>query len=81
MAVFEAIAGRSAYLTYFIDQSDARLFLVEDDEIRPIIPDFDTTIELLKTYAGADNLREHLTYPDWQDRIRADSVLQRIAAL
>jgi hypothetical protein len=36
---------------------------------------------LLTTYAGADNLREHLTYPDWQDRIRADNVLQRIAAL
>jgi hypothetical protein len=81
MAIFEAIAGRSAYLTYFIDQPDARLFLVEDDDIRPIIPDFDTTIELLKTYAGADNLREYLTHPDWQARIRADAVLQRIAAL
>ena len=81
MAIFEAIAGRSAYLTYFIDLPDARLFLVEDDDIRPIIPDFETTIELLKTYAGADNLREHLTFPDWPDRIRANSVLQRIAAL
>jgi hypothetical protein len=81
MAIFESIAGRSAYLTYFIDKADARLFLVENDHIRPISPDFDTTIGLLKTYAGADNLREHLTHPDWQARIRADSVLQRIAAL
>lgn len=81
MAIFESIAGRSAYLTYFIDKTDSRLFLVDNDDIRPIVPDFETTIGLLKTYAGADNLREHLTYPDWQDRIRADAVLQRIAAL
>lgn len=81
MAIFESIAGRSAYLTYFIDQPDARLFLVDNDDITPIIPDFETVIGLLKTYAGADSLREHLTHADWQDRIRADAVLQRIAAL
>ena len=81
MAIFEFIAGRSAYLTYFIDQTDARLFLVENDHIRPIIPDFETVIELLKLYAGAENLRQHLTYPDWRDRISADNVLQRIATL
>jgi hypothetical protein len=81
MAIFEAIAGRSAYLTYFIDETDARLFLVEDDRIRPIVPDFETTIGLLQLYAGADNLREHLTYQNWRDRIGADEMLQRIAAL
>lgn len=81
MAIFESIAGEPAFLTYFIDQADARLFLVEDDRIRPIIPDFETTIGLLKLYAGADNLREHLTHRDWRDRIDRDDILQRIAAL
>jgi hypothetical protein len=78
MAIFEAIAGRSTYLTYFIDETDARLFLVEDDRIRPIIPDFETTIGLLQLYAGADNLREHQTYQNWRDRIGADEMLQRV---
>jgi hypothetical protein len=81
MAVFEAIAGRSAYLTYFVDAADARLFLVENDRIKPIAPDFDTTVALLKRYAGADNLREHLTHRNWRGRIESDEVLQRIAAL
>jgi hypothetical protein len=55
--------------------------LIEDDHIRPIIPDFETTVELLKTYAGADSLRYHLTQTDWRDRIGKDRILQRIAAL
>jgi hypothetical protein len=81
MAIFEAIAGQSAYLTYFIDKSDARLFLVEDDRIRPIVPDFETTIGLLQLYAGAHSLRYHLTHKDWQKRIGRDPILKRIAAL
>ncbi len=81
MAIFESVAGQSAYLTYFIDRSDASLFLVEDDRIRPIIPSFETTVELLKLYAGGGNLRDHLTYQDWRERINDDQMLQRIAAL
>jgi len=69
MAIFESIAGRSACLTYFVDTADARLFLVEDDRIRPILPDFETTIGLLKRYAGAEKLRDHLTYHNWLHRI------------
>ena len=57
------------------------LDLVEDDRISPIVPDFDTTIDLLERYAGAERLREHLTHSDWQARIEADRVLQLIAAL
>ena len=81
MAIFETIAGRSAYLTYFVDKQDARLFLVEDDHIRAIVPDFETTIQLLKLYAGADPLRDHLTFRNWEDRIQKDDVLRKIAAL
>jgi hypothetical protein len=81
MAIFEAIAGRSDYLTYRVDEANARLFLVQNDKIRPIIPDFETTIGLLMRYAGADSLREHLTYEDWSDRISTDITLQRIAML
>lgn len=39
MAIFEAIAGRSDYLTYSLDEADGRLFLVQGDDVRPIIPD------------------------------------------
>jgi hypothetical protein len=81
MAIFEAIAGQSASLTYFVDESDSQLFLVEDDHIKPIVPDFETTIELLQLYAGADPLRKYLIYKDWQKRIGRDRILQRIAAL
>jgi hypothetical protein len=81
MAIFEHIAGRPAFLTYMADDVDARLFLVEDDQIRGIVPDFSTTIGLLKLYAGAENLREHLTHRNWRDRIRRDELLQRVAAL
>jgi hypothetical protein len=81
MAIFESIAGQSAYLTYFIDKADARLFLVEGDRIRQIVPDFETTIGLLKLYAGAGDLREHLTYNDWRERIGQDQMLQLVAAL
>jgi hypothetical protein len=81
MAVFESIAGRSDYLTYLADETDARLFLVENDRLRPIVPDFDTAIGLLMHYAGADRLREHLTHTNWQHRLSADVVLQRITRL
>lgn len=81
MAIFEAIAGQSASLTYFVEESDSRLFLVEDDQIRPIVPDFETTIGLLQLYAGANSLRDHLTHKDWQERISKDPILERIATL
>jgi hypothetical protein len=81
MAIFEDIAGRSAFLTYFVDEADARLFLVQDSRIRPIVPDFDTTIALLKRYAGADGLREYLTHDDWRALTESDDTLKRIAAL
>ena len=81
MAIFEAIAGRSDYLTYIVDDANARIFLVQNDKIRLIVPDFETTIGLLMRYAGADSLREHLTHEDWIERISADGILQRISAL
>jgi hypothetical protein len=81
MSIFEHIAGRSAFLTYLAEDVDARLFLVEDDRIQPILPDFATTIRLLKLYAGADNLREHLTHSNWEDRIRDDEILRRLSSL
>jgi len=81
MAIFESIAGRSAYLTYIVGDPAARLFLVEDDHISPIVPDFDTTTGLLERYAGAEQLREYLTHPDWQARIDADEALGLIATL
>lgn len=81
MAIFEEIAGRSAYLTYFVDNDDARLFLVDNDRIKPLVPDFATTIQLLKRYAGADGLREHLTHGNWQARVESDVVLRGIAEL
>jgi hypothetical protein len=81
MAIFEAIAGRSDYLTYSLDKTDARLFLVQNDKIRPIIPDFETTIKLLMHYAGAEGLREYLTYEDWPERIRDDDLLSNILEL
>ena len=81
MAIFEHLAGRSAFLTYLVGEADAKLFLVDNDDIQPIIPDFNTTIGLLMQYAGADGVREHLTHADWRARLDADAVLQRIAAL
>jgi hypothetical protein len=81
MAIFEEVAGRSAYITYRVDEVDGRLFYVEDDQIMPIVPDFDTTIALLKRYAGGEPLREYLTQDNWQERIAKDHVLQQIALL
>jgi len=81
MAVFESIAGRSDYLTYFADETDARLFLVENDRVRPLVPDFDAAIDVLRQYAGADGVREHMTHADWRKRLHADALLQRIARL
>ncbi len=81
MSIVERLAGTSAALTYLVDESDGRLFLVNNDDVRRIVPDFATTIGLLQRYAGADGLREHLTFQDWHERLRADETLQRIAAL
>lgn len=81
MTIFEHLAGRSAFLTYLADESDAGLFLVDNDDIQPIVPDFAATMTLLQRYAGADWLREHLTNADWRQRIDKDVVLQAIAAL
>ena len=46
--IFEHLAGRSAFLTHRADESDARLFLVDNDDIQPIVPDFATTMTLLQ---------------------------------
>jgi hypothetical protein len=81
MAIFEDIAGRSAYLTYIVGNPDGRLFLVEGDRVRPIVPDFATAVGLLQRYAGAEQLREYLTHSDWQARIDADDALGQIATL
>jgi len=81
MSIFESISGRSAYLTYRFDKDDSLLFLVNDDEIKPIAPDFETTIKILKLYAGADSVRDLLTFTNWEERLQADNVLQKIAAL
>lgn len=81
MAIFESLAGRSAHLTYIVDAADARLFLVEDDRIAPIVPNFATTITLIERYAGAEGLRKHLTHSDWEARIASDDVLRRILAI
>ncbi len=78
MAIFESIAGARAHLTYFADETDARLYLV-GDSIRPLITDFTTTIDLLDRYAGAAPLREILTHEDWRARIERDPVLASFA--
>jgi len=80
MAIFEAIAGSRANLTYYADESDARLYLV-DHRIRPLVTDFSTTIDLLDRYAGAAGLREILTHEDWRERIERDPVLRRVGAI
>ena len=80
MAIFESIAGTRANLTYYADESDARLYLV-DDRIRPLVPDFPTTIDLLDRYAGAAGLREILTHEDWRERIERDPLLRRVGAI
>ncbi len=81
MAIFEVLAGRNEHLTYFAGDRDARLFKVSRDRIAPLVPDFVTTIAILKQYAGADGLREHLTHDDFRARIDADESLQRIGRL
>ena len=81
MAIFEALAGRSAHLTYRVGDKDARLFLVDDDKVDPLIPDFATIIGLIERFAGADGLREHLIHADWKERLEKDETLQAIAAL
>lgn len=80
MAIFEAIAGTHAFLTYYADEDDARLYLV-DDRIRPLATDFSTTIDLLDRYAGADGLRELLVHDDWRERIERDPVLRRVGVI
>ncbi|GAA0331770.1 hypothetical protein GCM10009087_47430 [Sphingomonas oligophenolica] len=81
MAIFEALAGRSAHLTYRVGDKDARLFLVDDDRIEALVPDFVTVIGLIERFGGADGLREHLVHADWKDRLAKDETLQAIAAL
>ena len=81
MAIFEALAGRSAHLTYRVGDKKAQLFLVEDDQIAPLVPDFATVIGLIERFAGADGLRDHLVHPDWEDRLKKDATLQAVAAL
>lgn len=79
MTVFEALAGRSAHLAYRVDDPEAKLHLVEGDQIRQLVPDFETVLTLLARYAGADGLREQLTYEDWEQRLAADKQLQEVA--
>lgn len=81
MAIFESIAGRSAFITFLPDTDPPPLFLVEDETNRPIVPDFETTVGLLLRYAGAEGLRDHLTAKDWKARIEGDAKLARIIAL
>jgi hypothetical protein len=81
MVVFEALAGRSAYLAYRLGDKKAKLCLVENDRIDPLVPDFKTVVAQLVRFAGADGVREHLTHKDWRDRLEGDAVLQEVAAL
>jgi hypothetical protein len=81
MAIVENIAGRSTHITFSIDESDGRLYLVDNDRIDPIVPDFETTMTLLARYAGADGLRERVVHENWRERVDADARLTRIAAL
>lgn len=80
MAIFESIAGTHTHLTYYADETDARLYLV-GDRIRPLVTDFGTTIDLLDRYAGAAPLREILTHEDWRARIDRDPVLSRVGRM
>lgn len=81
MTVFEAIAGRPGYLVYPATDRTARLTLVENDRLQPLVPGFNTTAGLLALYAGADGLREHLVHPDWEERLSKDAALAAVAAL
>ncbi|HEX5262989.1 MAG TPA: hypothetical protein VFW13_05655 [Phenylobacterium sp.] len=81
MAVFEPVAGRSEFITYIAGATEAQLFLVDGDDIAPLVPDFDTTVALLFRYAGAEGLRKTLTRKDWEAQIAADKTLTRVGAL
>lgn len=81
MSIFEEIAGRSAYLTYHADDPQGRLYLVDNDDIAPLVPDFATVITLLKRYAGMEGLREMLTRDDWEEALRANRLAAHLAAL
>lgn len=80
MTIFETVTGRSQFLTYVAGGNASKLFLVERDDIRTIVSDFDETIGTLFTYAGVDGLRDMLVYEDWQKRIAADPLLKLIAS-
>lgn len=79
MTVFEALAGRSAHLAYRSDDAEARLHLVEEDAITPLVPPFAEVVALLARHAGADGLREILTHEDWQKRLADDAQMQALA--
>lgn len=81
MAIFESVAGRSEFLTYRVGDEDARLFLVERDDIAALVPDFETLVGLLFQYAGAEGLRDLLIHDDWKERLAVDPALKRIGAL
>lgn len=81
MTILETVQGRSQFLTYAVDDGELRLYLVERDDVQPLHTDCDQTLAALFDHAGAEGLREHLTHPDWRDRIAADPLLVTIGML
>ncbi|NIJ18773.1 hypothetical protein FHS95_000442 [Sphingomonas naasensis] len=79
MTIFEALAGRSAHLAYRSDDPEAKLHLVDEDEIAPLVPPFAEVVGLLARHVGADGLREILTHEDWKKRLADDAQMQALA--
>ena len=80
MTLFETLTGRSQFLTYVAGGRDSALFLVERDDIKPVVPGFDATLATLFNYAGINGLRQMLVHSDWQKRIAEDPLLVQIAS-
>ncbi|CAN5453829.1 hypothetical protein BH10PSE4_BH10PSE4_13220 [soil metagenome] len=81
LSILDSSPGRGEFITFRGEDDPPQLFLVEDEEVAPLVPDLDETLEALWRHGGCDDLRPHLKHPDWRARIAADPGLTRLAAL
>jgi hypothetical protein len=77
MRVVEAVAEEATCLTYDLEQS-THCFLVEEEEIRPLVPSLGQCLSTLIDHAGAEGVREAMILADWRKQLRSNTSLVRI---
>lgn len=77
MRVVEAVAEESTCLAYDLERSKP-CYLVEEEDIKPLVPGLGQCLSTLIDYAGAEGVREAMVLAGWRKELRSNALLERI---